>query len=69
MPARGGGLEGGRRRRGCGNLVEAALAVVPKVEDQDPRKDEQAALFLFEYVDGFRGAQLMLTSVSRTRWP
>ena len=47
-------------------LVEAALAAVPKVEGKDPRQDEQASLFLFDYVDGFRGAQLMLTTVSRT---
>ena len=47
-------------------LLDAALAVVPKIEGADPRKDEDAALFLFEYADGFRGAQFMLQSVSRT---
>lgn len=47
-------------------LYEAALAVVPKVEGADPRKDDRSALFLFEYADGFRGAQFMLQSVSRT---
>jgi hypothetical protein len=47
-------------------LVDAVLAVVPQVEGKDPRKDESATLFLFDYVDGFRGAQLMLTSISRT---
>jgi hypothetical protein len=48
------------------SLVDAALAVVPKVEGQDPRKDEEANLFLFDYVDGFRGIQLMLNSIGRT---
>ncbi len=47
-------------------LVDAALAVVPHVEGQDPRRDPHANLFLFEYVDGFQGAQLMLDSVQRT---
>jgi hypothetical protein len=47
-------------------LVDAALEVIPKEAGQDPRRDEQANLFLFEYVDGFRGAQLMLNSVRRT---
>jgi hypothetical protein len=47
-------------------LVDAALAIVPKVEGKDPYNDDAATLFLFEYVDGFRGAQLMLTSISRT---
>ena len=41
-------------------------AIVPKVEGKDPYNDDAATLFLFEYVDGFRGAQLMLTSISRT---
>ena len=49
-----------------GNLVDAALDVVPKLDGKDPRKDEHACLFLFEYVDGFQGAQLMLESVQRT---
>jgi hypothetical protein len=47
-------------------LVDAALSIVPKDEGRDPRRDELANLFLFEYVDGFRGAQLMLNSVGRT---
>jgi hypothetical protein len=49
-----------------GKLVDAALAVVPKVAGKDPCKDERACLFLFEYIDGFLGAQLMLDSVQRT---
>ena len=48
------------------SLLDAALAVVPKVQGKNPRKDEDANLFLFDYVDGFRGVQLMLSSVSRT---
>jgi hypothetical protein len=48
------------------SLLEAALAVVPKVQGKDPRTDENANLFLFDYVDRFRGVQLMLNSVSRT---
>jgi hypothetical protein len=48
------------------SLLDAALAIIPKVDGADPRKDEQATLFLFEHTDGFRGAQFMLQSVSRT---
>lgn len=48
------------------SLLDAALAVVPKVQGRNPRQDEDASLFLFDYVDGFRGVQLMLSSVSRT---
>ncbi len=48
------------------DVLEAAFAVAPKVGDKDMRDDEQAALFLFEYVDGFQGAQFMLQTVKGT---
>jgi hypothetical protein len=38
----------------------------PRLRAKILTKDDEATLFLFEYVDGFRGAQLMLTSISRT---
>jgi hypothetical protein len=47
-------------------LYEAGLAVVPKVAPADQLKGAKPALFLFEYADGFRGAQFMLPSVGRT---
>ncbi|MCE9563625.1 MAG: hypothetical protein K8U57_16415 [Planctomycetes bacterium] len=48
------------------DLLEAAYDVVPKSGKKGMREDEKAALFLFEYTDGFRGAQFMLNSVSRS---
>jgi hypothetical protein len=50
---------------------DAALAVVPKsvkpnVGQDDVRKDQGAALFLFEYVDGFVGAVFMLSCIGGT---
>ncbi len=47
-------------------LLDAALGVVPRVENVELRKDDRAALFLFEYADGLQGAQFMLNSVGRT---
>lgn len=41
------------------DLLDAALGAVPK-KDGDVRKAANSALFLFEYVDGFRGAVAML---------
>jgi hypothetical protein len=35
---------------------DAAFAAVPKSGQPDPRKDEKAGLYLFEYLDGFQGA-------------
>ncbi len=40
-------------------VLQAGLAVVPK-EPGHPRQDKSAAMFLFEYIDGLRGAVLML---------
>ncbi len=48
------------------DVLDAAYSVVPKVGKKGMREDENAALFLFEYADGFRGAQFMLSTVSRT---
>jgi hypothetical protein len=42
------------------DVLNAALAVLPHHKDKDFRKDEDAALFLFQYVDGLQGAVLML---------
>ncbi|MDP7016937.1 MAG: hypothetical protein QGG36_14125 [Pirellulaceae bacterium] len=55
-------------RRG---LLDAAYSVVPKVDHPQLgkiplREDKHAVLFLFEYLDGFMGAQFMLQSVGRT---
>lgn len=41
------------------DLLEAALSVIPR-KPGDPRTDDSATLFLFEYLDGFSGAVLML---------
>ncbi|MEX1228674.1 MAG: hypothetical protein WEB58_00445 [Planctomycetaceae bacterium] len=41
------------------DLMTAALAVVPRQND-DPRAGKQTALFLFEYLDGLKGAVLKL---------
>ena len=45
---------------------EAALAIVPKTGQVDPRNDANAKLFLFDYVDGFVGAVFMLGCVNGT---
>jgi hypothetical protein len=45
------------------DLLEAALAVVPK-QQGEMRKGKSSALFLFEYNDGLRGAVLMLPEFS-----
>jgi hypothetical protein len=42
------------------DVLEAALAAVPHKGAAEMRKDRDAALFLFQYVDGFQGAVLML---------
>lgn len=42
------------------DVLEAAFAAVPKAGKKGMRDDARAALFLFEYADGFRGAQFML---------
>lgn len=47
-------------------LLEAAYEVLPKTGKKPLRDDEKAVLFLFEYVDGFRGAQFMLSGVHQT---
>jgi hypothetical protein len=39
---------------------------VAKPDVKDMRAAEDSALFLFEYADGFRGAQFMLQNVTRT---
>ena len=41
-------------------LFETALATITIKPKADPRKDKEAALFLFEYADGFKGAVAML---------
>lgn len=49
------------------DVFEAALAVVPHKTNTEMRQDKEAALFLFEYVDGFKGIVLMLgKSADRT---
>jgi len=48
------------------DVLEAAFAVVPKVGKKTMRQDENAALILFEYTDGLRGAQFMFQCISRT---
>ncbi len=48
------------------DVMEAACAVVPRAGKKRMRDDEQAALFLFEYADGFRGALFMLPSARLT---
>ena len=42
------------------DLLDAAYDAVPKAGKKGLREDDQAALFLFEYGDGFRGAQFMI---------
>jgi hypothetical protein len=55
-------VEQGRVRR---DLLDAALSVPPAGKPVDLRTlaDEEVALFLFEYDDGFTGAVFMLSSV------
>lgn len=48
------------------DVLDAALAVVPKSGTPDIRQDENAALFLFDYEDGLQGAVLMLSCVAGT---
>ena len=48
------------------DVFEAALAVLPKVDKSKAPRNLHDALFLFEYEDGFRGAQFILQSVNRT---
>jgi hypothetical protein len=51
-------LDGGELDKG---LFQAALELLPHRKDGDLRK-ETSTLFLFDYVDGFRGVQFMLPS-------
>jgi hypothetical protein len=48
------------------DVLDAAYAVVPKLNDRGMRADDQAALFLFEYADGLLAAQFMFQTVGRT---
>ncbi len=48
------------------DVLDAAFAVVPKTGTPEMRRDDQAALFLFEYEDGLQGAQFMLSCVAGT---
>jgi hypothetical protein len=41
-------------------LFQSALAAIPHKPDAEMRKDADAALFLFEYADGFKGTVVML---------
>jgi hypothetical protein len=47
-------------------VLQSAFDVVPKTGRGQMRQDEQAALILFEYQDGFLGAQFMFQCVQRT---
>ncbi|WLD12954.1 hypothetical protein [Planctellipticum variicoloris] len=42
------------------DLLEAALGAVPHRSNAELQQDKEIALFQFEYLDGFRGAVLML---------
>lgn len=42
------------------DVLDAALALLPRHKQGDIRRDKDSALFLFEYADGFPGAVLML---------
>lgn len=42
------------------DLLEAALGYIPHRSNAELQQDKEIALFQFEYVDGFRGAVLML---------
>ncbi|MBI1344682.1 hypothetical protein GC163_00185 [bacterium] len=46
--------------------LQAAYATAPKANDRGMRADDGAALFLYEYTDGLRGAQFMFPSVRLT---
>jgi hypothetical protein len=48
------------------DVLQAAFDIVAKPDVKDMRAAEDSALFLFEYADGFRGAQFMLQNVTRT---
>lgn len=48
------------------SALEAAFAIVPKRGTPDMRKDDEAGLFLFEYIDGFVGAVFMFRCVHGT---
>uniref|UniRef100_A0A7C4QTX3 Uncharacterized protein n=1 Tax=Schlesneria paludicola TaxID=360056 RepID=A0A7C4QTX3_9PLAN len=48
------------------DVLDAAYAVVPKLNDRGMRADDQAALFLFEYADGLLAEQFMFQTVGRT---
>ena len=48
------------------DVLQAAFDIVAKPKVRDMRQDDRAALFLFEYTDGFRGALFMLQNVVRT---
>lgn len=48
------------------SALEAAFAAVPKTGRPDMRADREAALFLFEHLDGLVGAVLYLPSVAGT---
>ncbi len=48
------------------DVLDAALAIVPKTAHADVYRDDGATLFLFEYCDGLQGAVLMLPSISRS---
>ena len=47
------------------DVMDAVYNVVPKSK-QNIREDDKAVLFQFEYTDGFRGAQFMLSSAQLT---
>jgi hypothetical protein len=48
------------------DVLQAVYDVIPKSMNQGIRADEKAVLFLFEYIDGFLGAQLMLSTARLT---
>ncbi|MDA0590793.1 MAG: hypothetical protein O2820_24390 [Planctomycetota bacterium] len=47
------------------DVMDAVYNVIPKSK-QNIREDDKAVLFQFEYTDGFRGAQFMLSSAQLT---
>jgi len=48
------------------DVLEAAFAAVPKSGMPNMRQDDQATLFLFEYIDGLKGSLFMFSCVSGT---
>jgi hypothetical protein len=48
------------------DVLQAAFDVVAKPKVRDMRERKDSALFLFEYIDGFRAALFMLQNVVRT---